>query len=155
MKDIRTYNRVAALFFLAVGIFFTLYSRKVEVGTWTEPGPGFLPFYAGLTLVVMSIALLLGSLAKKAWQAKPSFFPKPDSWKRVSATFLSLVVYNLLLTYLGFTLTTFLFLTFLVKFIFPQSWKRTFIVSICGSLFVRLLFINFLETQLPKGLFGF
>ena len=155
MKDIRTYNRVAALFFLAVGIFFTLYSRKVEVGTWTEPGPGFLPFYAGLTLVVMSIALLLGSLAKKAWQAKPSFFPKPDSWKRVSATFLSLVVYNLLLTTLGFTLTTFLFLTFLVKFIFPQSWKRTFIVSICGSLFVRLLFINFLETQLPKGLFGF
>jgi putative tricarboxylic transport membrane protein len=146
---------VAALFFLAVGIFFALYSQRVEIGTWTEPGPGFLPFYAGLTLVVMSIALLLGSLAKKAWQAKPSFFPKPDSWKRVSATFLSLVVYNLLLTYLGFTLTTFLFLTFLVRFIFPQSWKRTFIVSVCGSLFTRLLFINFLETQLPKGFFGF
>ena len=155
MKDIRTYNRVAALFFLSVGIFFVLYSRWVEIGTWTEPGPGFLPFYAGLTLVVMSIALLLGSLAKKAWQVKPSFFPKPDSWKRVSATFLSLVVYNLLLTYLGFTLTTFLFLTFLVRFIFPQSWKRTFIVSVCGSLFARLLFINFLETQLPKGFFGF
>jgi putative tricarboxylic transport membrane protein len=155
MKDLRGYNRVAAIFFLFIGIFFSLYSRRVEIGPWTEPGPGFLPFYAGLSLVVMSIALLLGSLTKKAWQAKPSFFPKPDSWKRVSATFLSLVVYNLLLTYLGFTLTTFLFLTFLVKFIFPQSWKRTFIVSVCGSLFARLLFINFLETQLPKGFFGF
>jgi len=155
MKDIRAYNRVAALFFLAVGIFFALYSQRVEIGTWTEPGPGFLPFYAGLTLAVMSLALLLGSFAKKAWQAKPSFFPQSDSWKRVSATFLALVVYNLLLAYLGFTLTTFLFLAFLVKFIFPQSWKRTFIVSVCGSLFARLLFINFLETQLPKGFFGF
>jgi putative tricarboxylic transport membrane protein len=155
MKDNRTYDRVAAVFFLSVGSFFFVYARRVEIGTWTEPGPGFLPFYAGLTLAVMSIALLLGSLTKKAWQAKPSFFPQPDSWKRVSATFLSLVVYNLLLTYLGFTLTTFLFLTFLVRFIFPQPWKRTFIVSVCGSLFARLLFINFLETQLPKGFFGF
>ena len=155
MRDTRTYNRVAALFFLGVGAFFALYSRGVEIGTWTEPGPGFLPFYAGLTLAAMSIALLLESLAKKAWQTRSSFFPKPDSWKRVSATFLSLVAYNLLLSYLGFTLTTFLFLTFLVRFIFPQSWKRTFTVSVCGSLFARLLFIHFLETQLPKGFFGF
>jgi putative tricarboxylic transport membrane protein len=155
MKDIRGYNRVAAIFFLCIGVFFTLYARRVEIGTWTEPGPGFLPFWAGLTLTIMSIALLIGSYGKKAWQAKPSFFPKPDSWKRVLATFLSLIVYNLLLTPVGFTLTTFFFLTFLVKWIFPQSWKRTLTVSICGSLFARLLFIHFLETQLPKGFLGF
>jgi len=155
MKDTRSYNRVSAIFFLFVGIFFTLYARKVEIGTWTEPGPGFLPFWAGLTLTVMSIALLIGSYAKKTWQARSSFFPQPDSWKRVLATFLSLVVYNILLTIFGFTTTTFLFLLFLVKFIFPQTWKRTLTVSICGSLFARLLFINFLETQLPKGFLGF
>ena len=155
MKDMRTYNRVSAFFFMSVGIFFTLYARKVEIGTWTEPGPGFLPFWAGLTLTAMSIALLIGGYSKKVWQARSSFFPQPDSWKRVLATFLSLVVYNVLLTIFGFTLTTFLFLLFLVRFIFPQTWKRTLTVSICGSFFARLLFINFLETQLPKGFLGF
>ncbi len=149
------YNRIAAIFFLIVGIFFTLYARSVEIGSWNEPGPGFLPFWAGLTLSAMSIALLLGSYGKKAWAVRPSFFPKDDSWKRVLLTFLSLIAYNLLLNPLGFAFTTFLFLAFLVKFIFPQTWRRTLLVAVLGSVIARLLFINFLETQLPKGFLGF
>jgi hypothetical protein len=149
------YNRIAAIFFLIVGIFFFLYARSVEIGSWNEPGPGFLPFWAGLTLSAMSIALLLGSYGKKAWAVRPSFFPKDDSWKRVLLTFLSLIAYNLLLNPLGFAFTTFLFLAFLVKFIFPQTWRRTLLVAVLGSVIARLLFINFLETQLPKGFLGF
>jgi len=151
----KSYNTIAAIFFLLIGIFFTLYARTVEVGTFTEPGPGFLPFWAGLTLVAMSIILFLKSYAGKDEAVTPPFLPQPDSWKRVSAVFLSLIAYNLLLTPLGFTMTTFLFLVFLVKFIFPQTWKRSLAVGVLGSVFARLLFINFLETQLPRGFLGF
>jgi len=154
-RDQSHYNRIAAIFFLIVGVFFTLYARSVEIGSWNEPGPGFLPFWAGSTLVAMAVALLLGSYTRKAWAARPSFFPQADSWKRVLATFLALIAYNLLLTSLGFTLTTFVFLAFLVKFIFPQTWRRTLMVAFLGSALARLLFINFLETQLPKGFLGF
>ena len=154
-KDQRHYNRIAAIFFLAVGIFFALYARTVEIGDWHEPGPGFLPFWAGNILAVMALALLIGSYARKAWSTRPSFFPRTDSWKRVLATFLALIAYNLLLPYLGFTVMTFLFLAVLVKFIFPQTWMRTLVVSILGAAVARLLFINFLETQLPKGFLGF
>jgi putative tricarboxylic transport membrane protein len=151
----QSYNGIAGIFFLFIGVFFVLYARTVEIGTFTEPGPGFLPFWAGLTLVTMSIILLLRTYATKSRAAKSAFFPLPDSWKRVLAVFLSLIAYNLLLTPLGFTVTTFLFLIFLVKFIFPQTWKRTLVVGALGSIFARLLFINFLETQLPRGLLGF
>ncbi len=151
----KSYNSIAAIFFLLIGIFFTLYASTVEVGTFTEPGPGFLPFWAGLTLVAMSIILFLKSYAGKDETVTPSFLPQPDSWKRVLAVFLSLIAYNLLLTPLGFTITTFIFLAFLVKFIFPQTWKRSLAVGVLGSIFARLLFINFLETQLPRGLVGF
>jgi putative tricarboxylic transport membrane protein len=149
------YNRIAAIFFLAVGVFFALYARSVEIGTWNEPGPGFLPFWSGLTLTLMSLALLSMSFARKAWAIRPSFFPQSDSWKRVLATFLALIVYNVFLNPLGFTLMTFLFLAFLVKFIFPQTWTRALLVAVLGSLAARMLFINFLETQLPKGFLGF
>jgi hypothetical protein len=44
---------------------------------------------------------------------------------------------------------------FLVRFIFPQTWTRTLVVAILSSLAARLLFVNFLETQLPKGFLGF
>jgi putative tricarboxylic transport membrane protein len=151
----QSYNRIAAIFFLFVGIFFSAYSRTVEIGTLMEPGPGFLPFFGGLTLAAMSIALLLGTFIRKVTERRLSFFAQRDSWKRVVAVFLSLIAYNLLLTHLGFTLTTFFFIGFLVRFIFPQTMKRTLIVAILSALGARLLFINFLETQLPKGFLGF
>jgi len=155
MGKAQNYNRIAALFFLFIGVFFALYARTVEIGTFTEPGPGFMPFFGGLTLAGMSVALLLGTFIRKVTEHKPSFFAQRDSWKRVVAVFLSLIAYNLLLTHLGFTLTTFFFIGFLVKFIFPQTMKRTLIVAILSALGARLLFINFLETQLPKGFLGF
>jgi len=155
MKESRSYNRIAAIFFLFVGLFFSLYARRVEIGTFTEPGPGFLPFFGGLTLAAMSICLLLGTSIRKITELRPSFFPQRDSWKRIVAVFLSLIAYNLFLNHLGFTLTTFFFIGFLVRFIFPQPMKRTLVVAVLSALGARLLFINFLETQLPKGLLGF
>ena len=153
-KAIR-YNRSSAIFFLGVGAFFSLYARTVEIGAWNEPGPGFLPFWGGIVLTAMSVALLLMTFGGKLPAMTQSFFPRSDSWKRVLATFLALIAYNILLNPLGFTLITFLFVAFLVRFIFPQSWTRTLVVAILSSLAARLLFVNFLETQLPKGFLGF
>ncbi len=155
MEKAIKYNRISAIFFLTVAIFFSVYARYVEIGTWMEPGPGFLPFWGGLVLAAMSLALLMRTFWGKFPAIPSAFFARPDSWKRVSSTFAALVAYNLLLNRLGFTLVTFFFLGFLLRFIFPQSWARTLLVSILGALGARLLFINFLETQLPRGFFGF
>lgn len=149
------YNRISGFFFLAVGIFFFVYARSVEIGTWNEPGPGFLPLWGGIILAAMSIALLMRTFWGRLPAITHSFFPRSDSWKRVAATFAALIAYNFLLTPLGFTITTFLFIGFLVRFIFPQTWTRTLVVAGFSALAARLLFINFLETQLPKGLLGF
>jgi len=148
------YDRISAIFFLIIGGFFALYARSVDIGTWQEPGPGFLPFWAGLTIAIMSLALLLKNLKRKG-PVRPSVFPESESWKRVLTTFLALIVYNFIFDLLGFALTTFFFVGFLVKFIFPQSWARTLIVAASAAIIARLLFINFLETQLPKGFLGF
>ncbi len=155
MKKTILYNRISSIFFGGVGVFFTLYARTVEIGAWNEPGPGFLPFWGGMVLAVMSGALLLHTFWGKLPPITQSFFPRPDSWKRVAATFAALIVYNLLLTPLGFMLTTFLFIGFLVRFIFPQTWTRTLVAAGLSALAARLLFINFLETQLPRGFLGF
>ncbi len=148
------YDRISATFFLIIGGFFAIYARSVDIGTWHEPGPGFLPFWAGITIGIMSLALLLNNLKRKG-PVRPSFFPESDSWKRVLTTFLALILYNFIFDFLGFAWSTLLFVGFLVKFIFPQSWARTLIVAVSAAVIARLLFINFLETQLPKGFLGF
>jgi putative tricarboxylic transport membrane protein len=154
-KKISHYNRMSALFFIGVGMFFALYGRTVEIGDWSEPGPGFMPFWSGVVLTVMAVCLLLGSFKRKEWQVMPPFFPLADSWKRVLLAFLAMVAYLLLFKPLGFTLVTFLFIAFLLKTIFPQSWKRTLIAAAVTAILARMIFINFLETQLPMGFLGF
>ncbi len=148
------YDRITSIFFLCVGIFFALNSRRVDIGSWSEPGPGFLPFWAGLTLCIMAVALFITSL-RSPGDILPAFFPESDSWKRVTATFAAMIFYALLLDFVGFTLTTFVFVGFLVRYIFPQSWTRTIIVATLSALGARLVFINLLKTQLPLGFLGF
>jgi len=148
------YDRISAIFFLIIGVFFSIYARSVEIGSWQEPGPGFLPFWAGMTIAIMSVVLLLKNVKRKG-PVRPSFFPESGSWKRVMATFIALILYNFIFDFLGFAWTTFFFVGFLVKFIFPQSWARTLIVAVSAAIMARLLFINLLETQLPKGFLGF
>ncbi len=154
-RHLGTYNRISSLFFLGLGTFFACYGRTVDVGAWNEPGPGFLPFWSGVTLALMSFALFLGTFRHRPWPAMPRFFAREDSWKRVLMAFLSLIAYLLLFQVLGFPLTTFLFVAFLVRFVFPQSWKRTLLAAFFTAGGAWLLFVYFLETQLPKGLLGF
>jgi putative tricarboxylic transport membrane protein len=150
----KKYNVLASLFFLCFGLIFALYARSLEIGTVEEPGPGFLPFWAGILLCGMAVLLILKTFLGKMVEAD-LFFPEKDSWKRVSMVFLSLVAYNLLLTHLGFTLVTFLFVGFLVKSVFPQGWITTLATAALSTLGARILFVNLLELQFPKGLLGF
>ena len=154
-KKINHYNRISALFFIGVGVFFSFYGRTVEIGAWSEPGPGFMPFWCGILLTGMAVALLIGSFKRKEWKTMPPFFPLADSWKRVLIGFLSMVAFLLLFKPLGFTLVTFLFIAVLLRTVFPQSWKRTLIAAFATAILSRLIFINFLETQLPLGFLGF
>jgi putative tricarboxylic transport membrane protein len=147
---------IGGLFFLIVGLIFAVYSRSVDIGDWSEPGAGFLPFYGGLGMIGMAVLLVVISLAgTDAGTAVDPFFPESDSWKRVLRTFLALVAYNLLLRPLGFVLVTFFFVAFLVKFIFPQSWIRSLTTAALSTVCVQTVFVNLLEINFPKGILGF
>ncbi len=150
----RRKDLLGGLFFVGVGLLFTFYSRSVDIGTWEEPGPGFFPFWGGLLMLCLSGLLVVKNLFKAVLSAD-LFFPEKDSWKRVSATVLALIAFNLLLRPLGFILVTFLFVSFLVKFIFPQSWVRALVTAALATAATRIIFVNLLEINFPKGILGF
>ena len=150
-------NIVGGIFFLMVGLIFAVYSRSVDIGDWSEPGAGFLPFYGGLAMIAMAALLVVKSLVGKdaISAAVDPFFPESDSWKRVLSTFLALVGYNVLLRPLGFVLVTFLFVAFLVKFIFPESWVKSLTTAALATICAQFVFAYLLEINFPKGIFGF
>lgn len=145
---------IGGVFFLGVGILFAVYSRTVDIGTMEEPGPGFLPFASGILLAVMA-AILVGKAFFTESEKGERYFPKPDSWKRVSMVIAALILYNFLLRPLGFILVTFLFVAFLVRCIFPQTWLRSIVTAALSTAGAQLVFARLLEIQFPKGLLGF
>jgi putative tricarboxylic transport membrane protein len=147
-------DKWSSLFWMAVGIIICIFSVGLTLGTLRSPGPGFLPFATGAILAGLSLIYHLQS--RKALSAEDK--PKPI-WKdkdrgiKMMLSVLALLVYALGMEYLGFLMSTFVFLAFLLRFIEPQRWS----VVLWGSLLISsvsfLIFEVLLQCQLPRGPF--
>ncbi|MFH1757887.1 MAG: tripartite tricarboxylate transporter TctB family protein [Pseudomonadota bacterium] len=135
-------------------VYICVESLRLPLGSWRDPGPGFLPLGSGIILGVLSLASYLRDRRSKSKEVREAFYFK-ERWKKLISVLLALFAYAVFLEILGFLLSTFLLLTFLFRGIEPQRW----IVAIGGSALTSFIsyaiFELWLKTQLPKGILGF
>ncbi len=147
-------HQISSLVWLSFAGFIAIESLRLSVGTWRDPGPGFLPLGTGILLGVLSIANFYRSRKGKAIVPKESWY-SPDRWPKLLIVTAALFFYLLLWPVLGFLLSTIALLFFLLRIVEPQTWK----ISIGASLLIPIAFYGifevWLKTQLPKGLWGF
>jgi len=147
-------DRLSSLVLFALGVMTALWSLKYGFGSLSEPGVGFITFFAGATLALLAMFLFFASLREKE---KPAGFR--ELWagldvKKVIYVLGLLVAYTFLLRPTGFSLCTFclLFLLFRVKGTYG-IWT-----TLPAALFVTaaayLVFQVWLQVQLPKGVLG-
>ncbi|HSR13900.1 MAG TPA: tripartite tricarboxylate transporter TctB family protein [Thermodesulfobacteriota bacterium] len=148
------YDRVSGLIWLGLAVYICVEAVRLPLGSWRDPGPGFLPLGAGLGLALLSVVDLLRSNAGTA-KAPPGPWYSRERWKAVVLILLSLVAYSFLLDTLGFLVTTFLFLMLLFRFVEPQPWKIAIGGSALASVAAYVIFEVWLKTQLPPGILGF
>jgi hypothetical protein len=144
-----TRDLVSALFWLACAIFAVVEGFRLKLGTLNRPGPGFFPFWAGVVLALLSLALIASALKR----------PGLDSIAGLRSTKLLVVAtallgYLLLLETLGFVIVTCLFL-FLLFRLEQRSWIFSAVSALLGAFAAYGLFQLWLKTQLPVGPFGF
>lgn len=131
-----------------------LWSLKYGFGSLSEPGVGFITFFAGAILAVLSLLLFCSSFRKKEKPADLRELWAGLDVKKALYVLLLLVVYTVSLRPVGFPLCTFilLFLLFRVKGSYG-IWATLF-----ASLFVTavsyLVFQVWLQVQLPRGILG-
>ena len=135
------------------------------IGAWQQglvkkgvPGPGFLPFICGIALIGISLVVLIAALGKDKNKegeeaGQQQFFPEKESGRRVGFALAAPILYAILLPYLGFLLTTFVFMLFMLRLMEPQKWYKVFLVSFFTAVLAYLLF-GALEVQLPRGILG-
>ncbi len=137
------------VFFSAVAIWGAL---RLPIGRIGSPEPGFVPLVEGLLLGLAGLVLIFQAFKKS--MAGRIDWPTGDARRMIFHLSGVLFAYLLLMPLVGFTLSTFLFLTVAIK-----AWKRystpTAVLSAASiTFFIYLTFSVALNMPLPRGPYG-
>ena len=142
-------DRITSFFLQAFALFFCVLSYRLGMGSLRDPGPGFIPFFSGILLAGLSLAIFMRSVIRKE---EASSFGK--GWKKGLWVTGSLLIYVLILESMGFIVTTFFFLMLSTLSFQPRRWTGAFLLSLLTVIISYLIFSVWLKVQLPIGLLG-
>ena len=147
---------ISVIFWLVVGLLLSFWSTRYQIGSLTQPGPGFYPLGLGILLIFFSL-ILLGQGIRSPQDTKkacPSSFSVSGGWKRVAYVVLVLVLLAFFFETIGYLLTFFLLIMLLMAGAGLQSWKRILLVAFFSALGIYLVFVLLLQQPLPRGFLG-
>ncbi|HUC97125.1 MAG TPA: tripartite tricarboxylate transporter TctB family protein [Candidatus Polarisedimenticolaceae bacterium] len=153
MKRTRILAAVAGAFFwVAVGVLACYGANGLGRGSVAEPGAGFIFFWSGLVLIILSPIVLADSVRS----AEDTVRQIPQiNWPKIALVLFSLLLYAFFLERLGFVFTTFVLMSFLLGYIEGRGWFRSLGVASAAALTSYAMFELWLKIRLPKGFFGF
>jgi putative tricarboxylic transport membrane protein len=134
---------------LVLSLYVSIESWRLGLGTYFRPGSGFFPFYSGLLLGVLAVILTLGAFRGElepgeAW----------GKWTNILLVSVGMLGFVLLLNRLGFLLTAFLFIGFLLQVVERRDWIVSLGAAALTALASYAIFQLWLRAQLPAGILG-
>ncbi len=150
----RSADRIAGAALLALALGFSAAALK-EYAYWGENGPGsaFLPFWLGLVMAALAAMLLVGAF--RSSDPGPAWLPSGTGLRRLALVLAATAAFVALLTVIGMTIATVLFLLVLMRFLDRQPWPLTVAVALVVAGLNYLVFARWLHVPLPVGPFGF
>ncbi|HKW37617.1 MAG TPA: tripartite tricarboxylate transporter TctB family protein [Burkholderiales bacterium] len=140
---------VAALI-LAFGAIVAADSYRLGA-RWGEDGPlpGYFPFYVGLLICFASGSVLVRAVRNRAL-AEESFVSIGEL-KKILVVLLPSIVYVSLIQYLGFYVTSILFIAYFMRRLGRYSWLMVVPISVGVIVAFFLTFEIWFAVPLPKG----
>ncbi len=146
---------ISGLFWLLIGLLLTLWSLTYQIGSLTQPGPGYLPLALGILLLLLSVILLVGQRRKGSHPKRSiSFSSSTGGWKKVVYTVVVLGLAAFFFETLGYLLTFFFMIGLLMKGAEHQSWRKILLTAFLTTAGVYVVFVLLLEQPLPRGFLG-
>jgi putative tricarboxylic transport membrane protein len=145
----------AASCFIVFSAFVMWESIQLEYYTSLGPGPGFFPFWLSALLCGLGAVWFVQVSRKSGRPAEGDFLPERGGIIRILAVLLAMAAVVGFLNLLGFQITMFIFLVFLLKILGQQSIRLTVVTALVGSIGVYRLFGGYLDVQLPASSIAF
>jgi hypothetical protein len=147
------YDKVSSLAWLAGSMGIIVGSLAYSFGTWSQPGPAFLPLLCGAVMAILSLVIFAQSILTDRRGDKGrgggSFFTA--RWAKLAAALMILFAYSFFLERFGFPMMTFIFMIFTLKVVEPTGWRKALLVSVLATIVCYFLFESWLKIPMPKG----
>ena len=130
-------------------------ARRLPPSGTFGPGAGFLPFWLGALMAVLSVMLAIKASRQPATSPGKPLFPDPLILMPVLLTVAGLAAYILLLEPAGYLLGTALLTTFLLGMVERETWSKTVLVAVLNAVALYVIFHLLLGVSLPRNAFGF
>lgn len=141
---------IVAVILQALAVLVIVDSLRVGIG-WASDGPraGYFPFYIGLFLLGASTTIVVKTLLK--WREAKQVFAAHSQLKDVLAVLAPMIVYVLLVKFLGIYLPSMLLIGWFMQRHGKFSWLKTVAISVSAPIVFFLVFERWFLVPLPKG----
>lgn len=146
-------DKISSLWGILLGLYTSKESVGLDLGSIRHPGSGFFPFIGGTLLVCFSAMLFFQSILPKSRMDKKMPREK-ENWRLVVYPLLGLVAYVSVFESLGFILSTFLLVFFLLVLFERKKYWVEILTAATVSLSSYIIFSILLRSDLPKGILG-
>lgn len=151
----KKFDRFGGALWLTLGIFICIMSLRLGIGDLHMPGAGFAPLIAGTLLAVSGLIMILSTFSRQFVDEKISSLLVTKGKRDPIFALSALFGYMLLLEYLGFLITSFIFLMALFKIKDTKRWAGPLGITISTVVVSYLVFYMWLKLPLPEGLLWF
>jgi hypothetical protein len=150
----RRAEQIVSLFWVAFAIWVCIGSLGLKLGTFSDPGPGFLPFGAGTLLGIFAIAHLCNLTFRHPEKEDTELPWRNINWRKGVYTIIALFTYAFLLPTMGYLIDTFLLMFFFFSILGRKKWWAVLIGSLIVIGITYFVFEIWLMVQFPKGFLG-
>ncbi len=143
----------AALAMLLVAGATVYESAKLPFGVARNPGPGFMPWWIGVALGILSV--LLGAHALRTGRIEgPARRSERGAWHQVAGLLVALALYVAALSPLGYPASTFLLVLLMLRSMARARPVLALGLAVLAAGGSYLLFAVWLKVPLPPGPFA-
>ncbi len=136
-------------FYLAAGSFFAAFARDHELGSAADMGPGYLPFWLGLILALIGVAILARSWTWPDWRALQAATRTTRRVPPLAVVLAAIVFFGLAVESAGLLVTTAVMTLIASTASHEFRWRRALLCSAIIAAFCSVLFVVLLKLQLP------
>ena len=147
-------DRLSGIVLLVFAALMAYFAWKLPLGTFQRPGPGFFPLFLAFVLAPLALLLLISSRMAPPAKGEETVHQPGRERKKILYILGSLLVYAFCFDKLGFLSSTFLFFL-LLKPLVQKPWGYVLSGSLLVTGLSYLIFDILLQSQLPRGIFGF